>query len=176
MLSQRDSLILDNIALVRYIAYKEYTNIDEDVISEGTIGLIKAADKYDPVHEVKFSTFAAEYIRGYISTYFRKVRYMDSLDEYINEDTTVLDTLASEDNIEQEVIEYDLNDKRKHLVNTLLKGLPENDIKVFKCLLKGNSAEVIQREYKLPMKKVTQIINKVERYLKFASIKVPDYR
>ena len=69
----RDALILHNLRLVVYLA-KKYENSGvpaEDLISIGTIGLIKAVDKFDCSYEVCFSTYAVPMIIGEVRRYLR---------------------------------------------------------------------------------------------------------
>ncbi|MFE4258177.1 SigB/SigF/SigG family RNA polymerase sigma factor [Streptomyces sp. NPDC056883] len=72
----RNTLIEMNISLVRFAARRFTARIGagieiEDVIQVGTIGLIKAIDRFDPEREVEFSTLALPYITGEIKRYFR---------------------------------------------------------------------------------------------------------
>ena len=69
----RKRLIEHNLRLVVYIAKKfDNTGIGvEDLISIGTIGLIKSIDNFDPTMEVKFSTYAVPMIIGEIRRYLR---------------------------------------------------------------------------------------------------------
>ena len=70
----RDKIVKSNLRLVRKIA-KEYSygNSDySDIIQEGTIGLIKAAENFDINRGLKFSTYATHYIRGYIMIFLKK--------------------------------------------------------------------------------------------------------
>ena len=69
----RDILIERNLRLVAHIARK-YQNVDEDMedlISIGTIGLIKAIDNFDITQEVQFSTYAVPMIIGEVRRYLR---------------------------------------------------------------------------------------------------------
>jgi RNA polymerase sigma factor for flagellar operon FliA len=67
----RERLILEHLPQVRLIARRiherlpESVNLD-DLISTGTIGLIAAIDRFDPVHNVKLKTYAEYKIRGAI--------------------------------------------------------------------------------------------------------------
>jgi RNA polymerase primary sigma factor len=67
---ERDRLITENIGYVVTLArqYKSDILSPEDLVSEGTIGLTKAADKFDPSRGKPFVTFAAPYIRRSIET------------------------------------------------------------------------------------------------------------
>ena len=67
----RDKLIMSHMPLVIKIAnrYKHH-NVDlEDLISESTFGLIRAAEKFDLSKDFRFCTYAAWWIRSYIVQY-----------------------------------------------------------------------------------------------------------
>lgn len=87
----RNLLIEHNLRLVVFIAKKfENTNLDiEDLISVGTIGLIKAINSYDNSKKIKLATYAARCIENEILMYLRKnnkVKNNISLDEPLNVD------------------------------------------------------------------------------------------
>lgn len=70
-LDERNKLIEENIKLVYYTVnryFRGYSDTDE-LINEGSIGLIKAANKYDKEKEIRFSTFACRCIYNEISRY-----------------------------------------------------------------------------------------------------------
>jgi RNA polymerase sigma-B factor len=69
----RNTLIEMNLSLVRYAASRFRTRGDsqEDVVQVGTIGLIKAIDRFELAREVEFATFAVPYIVGEIKRFFR---------------------------------------------------------------------------------------------------------
>ncbi|MFI9778032.1 RNA polymerase sigma factor SigF [Streptomyces sp. NPDC051956] len=70
----RNTLIEMNLSLVRFAAgrFRNRGQGDlEDIVQVGTIGLIKAIDRFDLSREVEFSTFAIPYILGEIKRFFR---------------------------------------------------------------------------------------------------------
>jgi RNA polymerase sigma-B factor len=70
----RNTLIEMNLTLVRFAArrFRNRGNGDmEDVVQVGTIGLIKAIDRFDLTREVEFTSFAIPYIVGEIKRFFR---------------------------------------------------------------------------------------------------------
>ncbi|MGN5631676.1 RNA polymerase sigma factor SigF [Streptomyces sp. AC154] len=70
----RNTLIEMNLSLVRYAAsrFRNRGGDDtEDIIQVGTIGLIKAIDRFDLSRDVEFATFAVPYIVGEIKRFFR---------------------------------------------------------------------------------------------------------
>ena len=84
-------LIERNLRLVVYIARKfENTKIAiEDLISIGTIGLIKAVNTFDPDKKIKLATYASKCIENEILMYLRKTSKMKneiSFDEPLNTD------------------------------------------------------------------------------------------
>ncbi len=71
--ASRDLLVKSNLRFVISVAksYARYGNLD-DLIQQGNMGLIKAADKYDPELGYKFSTYAIWWIKQGILSYFEK--------------------------------------------------------------------------------------------------------
>ncbi len=89
--SARDTLITHNLRLVVYIAKKfENTGISiEDIISIGTIGLIKSVNTFAPEKNIKLATYASRCIENEILMYLRKSsnrRVETSIDEPLNTD------------------------------------------------------------------------------------------
>src|SRR5699024_5101198 len=87
----RATLIERNLRLVVYIARKfENTGIHiEDLISIGTIGLIKAVNTFNPEKKIKLATYASRCIENEILMYLRrnnKTRSEVSFDEPLNVD------------------------------------------------------------------------------------------
>ena len=87
----RQELIEHNLRLVAFIARKfENTNVGiEDLISIGTIGLIKAVNTFDPGKKIKLATYASRCIENEILMYLRrnsKSRQDISLDEPLSTD------------------------------------------------------------------------------------------
>jgi RNA polymerase sigma-B factor len=69
----RNTLIELNMALVKFAAgrFRSRSEPMEDMVQVGTIGLIKAIDRFDPAREIEFSTFALPTITGEIKRFFR---------------------------------------------------------------------------------------------------------
>ena len=87
----RQTLIEHNLSLVVYIARKfENTGIGiEDLISIGTIGLIKAVNSFDPDKKIKLATYASRCIENEILMVLRRTSRLKlevSLDEPLNTD------------------------------------------------------------------------------------------
>lgn len=87
----KSTLIEHNLRLVVYIARRfESTGINlEDLISIGTIGLIKAINTFRPEKNIKLATYASRCIENEILMYLRKISFHRSdvsLDEPINTD------------------------------------------------------------------------------------------
>ena len=69
----RNTLVELNLALVHFAAARFRTRSEpmEDIVQVGTIGLIKAIDRFDPAREVEFPTFALPTVLGEIKRFFR---------------------------------------------------------------------------------------------------------
>lgn len=82
----RDELIEHNLRLVAYIVKKNYPDSKEqdDLISIGTIGLIRAAQTFSGEKSVNFSTYAGKCIDNQIKMHFRKIKHSQN-DIYLND-------------------------------------------------------------------------------------------
>lgn len=99
--SCKDMLITHNLRLVVYIAKKfESSGIPiEDIISIGTIGLIKAVNTFSPSKNIKLATYASRCIENEILMYLRKSsnrRQESSIDEPLNVDCDGNELLLSD--------------------------------------------------------------------------------
>lgn len=126
----REKLILHNLRLVSHIVRKYYGTAknQEDLISIGSIGLIKAVDTFNPDNGARFATYAAKCIQNEILMHFRAQKKLSaevSINETIDVDRdgnplTYMDVIATEDNIEEEVDLHVKSALVRRLVNTVL--------------------------------------------------------
>ena len=150
----RSSLIEHNLRLVEYIAKKfDNTGVGvEDLISIGTIGLIKAINTFNPLKNIKLATYASRCIENEILMYLRKnsnMRSEVSIDEPLNVDWDGNELLLSDilgtdndvicKNIEDEVDKALLVDAMKKL------SVREQQIMRLRFGL-GNGKEKTQKE------------------------------
>ena len=72
----RDQLVRHNLRLVAHVTKKYYaaTSNQDDLISIGTIGLIKAVDTFDPARASKFASYASRCIENELRMELRKIR------------------------------------------------------------------------------------------------------
>lgn len=98
----RDKLVVNHLNLVRYLASK-FANRGEqidDLIQVGTIGLIKAIDRFDPDRGLEFTTYATPTITGEIKRHFRDkgwwVRVPRRLQELSSKVSQLTDELTTE--------------------------------------------------------------------------------
>ena len=111
----RQRLIEHNLRLVAHIIKKHYAGArdQEDLVSIGTIGLIKAVDTFDGGKGSRLATYAARCIENEILMHFRTVKKTErdiSLSEPIDTDSeghplTLMDVLAQEDTMAEELEE-----------------------------------------------------------------------
>ena len=130
--SAREPLITHNLRLVVYIAKKfesPSANV-EDLISIGTIGLIKAVKTFCPSRNIKLATYASRCIENEILMYLRKTAQQKneiSIDEPLNVDwdgneLLIADILGSDENIVNARIEQESEQKQlMRAVNKLNK-------------------------------------------------------
>ncbi len=126
----RNELIEHNLRLVVFIVNKHYgdSREQEDLISIGTIGLIRAAETFDPEKAISFSTYASTCIRNQIKMYFRKNKHKSS-EVYMNEpidtdkngnELTIADIFKDNVCVDDEVDLRINMEKLYRLVNTVL--------------------------------------------------------
>lgn len=150
----REKLILHNLRLVSHVVRKYYSTAknQEDLVSIGSIGLVKAVDSFNPENGTRFATYAAKCIQNEILMHFRSQKKLSaevSINETIDVDRdgnplTYIDVIATEDNIEEEV---DLKVKSamvRRLVNSVLEER-ERQIIILRYGLGGGKAYT-QRE------------------------------
>lgn len=118
----RSELIEHNLRLVVYIAQKfDNTGVGvEDLISIGTIGLIKAINTFNPEKKIKLATYASRCIENEILMYLRrnnKTRMEVSIDEPLNVDWDGNELLLSDIlGTEEDVIYQGLEQEAEHRV------------------------------------------------------------
>lgn len=150
----REKLITHNLRLVVFIAKKfESSGVHiEDLISIGTIGLIKAVNTFSPEKNIKLATYASRCIENEILMHLRKIANQKmeiSLDEPLNTDwdgneLMLQDVLGSDgDEINREIEEED----EKRILLQIIDGLPqrEKDIIDMRFGL-GEKEELTQKE------------------------------
>lgn len=115
----KSTLIERNLRLVVYIARKfENTGVGiEDLVSIGTIGLIKAVNTFDPSKKIKLATYASRCIENEILMYLRrnnKTRSEISFDEPLNIDwdgneLLLSDVLGTENDCAYKLVEEEVD-------------------------------------------------------------------
>ncbi len=142
--SARDELIVHNLRLVAHIVKKYYTQSgdQDDLISIGTIGLIKGISTFKPDRNVRLATYASRCIENEILMYFRsqkklqgEVSLSDTLDaEGEGGSLSLMDVIQVDDNMLEELSARDAGaavrqcvaeclDERERLVIDLRYGL-----------------------------------------------------
>ena len=134
----REKLIEHNLRLVAHVVRKYYTSskTPEDLISVGTIGLIKAIDSFNNSNGARFATYAAKCIQNEILMLFRSQKKMGcevSLNDTIDIDKdgnplTYIDIISTEDTIADDIdkkikinkalefIKYNLDEREKQIL------------------------------------------------------------
>lgn len=126
----RQQLILHNLRLVSHIVRKYYASCpsQEDLVSIGTIGLVKAVDSFSASNGARFATYAAKCIQNEIFMHFRsqkKLALEVSLNETIDVDRdgnplTYIDVISCDENMTAEVEQKLRSEKAVRYVNTVL--------------------------------------------------------
>lgn len=152
----RSTLIEHNLRLVVYIAKKfDNTSVGvEDLISIGTIGLIKAINTFNPTKNIKLATYASRCIENEILMYLRRTSKMKlevSIDEPLNVDWDGNELLLSDIlGTEEDVIYKDMEDEvEKDLLKKAVSRLSPRERKIVELrygLKRRDGAEMTQKE------------------------------
>ena len=153
-MTARDRLIKHNLRLVAHVAKKYYQGPIEqdDLMSIGTIGLIKAVNSFSPQKNIRFSTYASKCVQNEILMALRKqstgenVLYLEeSIDtENKNEKLTLKESLQDD----FEISEFC---EKQELKNSVLKAVlekldsRERQIIIMRYGLFGNTAQTQQQ-------------------------------
>lgn len=162
----REDLIVHNLRLVVYIAKKfESSGVNiEDLISIGTIGLIKAVNTFRPEKNIKLATYASRCIENEILMFLRKTvahKADVSIDEPLNVDwdgneLLLSDILGSAAEEIHEGVEYD--DEKRILLQSI-QMLPQRE-RTIMCLRFGIGGG---REY--TQKEVAELLGISQSYI-----------
>ena len=152
----RATLIEHNLRLVVYIAKKfDNTGVGvEDLISIGTIGLIKSVNTYNPEKNIKLATYASRCIENEILMYLRrnnKTKLEVSIDEPLNVDWDGNELLLSDIlGTEEDVIYRDLeNEVERKLLGKAIDKLSDREKTIINLrfgLNNKNGEEMTQKE------------------------------
>lgn len=168
----RQAMISANLRLVFHWAkrYQAYAELD-DLIQEGTIGLMRAVDKFEWERGFKFSTYATWWIRQALQRTIDKSQFNDiSLDQPVGEDeSTTLGELAASDASDFETdVELSI---MAESIRDALDGLSEEERNVIACRfgidgLKPKSLEAVAKELNLGIRRVRRIEKEAIRRLR----------
>lgn len=167
----REKLIEHNLRLVAHIVKKYYTGVKdtEDLMSIGTIGLIKAIDSFDPSNGVRFATYGSRCLQNEILMHFRSAKKLQnevSINEAIDMDKdgnplTYIDIISCEDTIADDIYSR-INCKRAvEIIKTELTER-EKQIIILRYGLSGKPAKT-QREIAKQMGISRSYVSRIEK-------------
>ena len=167
----REKLILHNLRLVAHIVKKYYTACDsqDDLISIGTIGLIKAIDSFSVENGTRFATYAGKCLQNEILMYFRSQKKLQnevSINETIDVDKdgnplTYIDIISSDDTIADDLFVKMSSKRVKKIIENELDER-ERRIIVLRYGLSGEKA-LTQREVALKLGISRSYVSRIEK-------------
>ncbi len=165
----KNKLIEHNLRLVAHVVKKYYTDDDQDdLISIGTIGLIKAVNTFKSDKKIRLATYAARCIENEILMHFRNnkkyaqdVYISDPIDTDKNGNTlTLIDIIADEGNIEDEI---DTKIKVQKLRQILCTTLDKRELEIIKMRYGiDGQKELTQREIAKKLKISRSYVSRIE--------------
>lgn len=167
----RQKLILHNLRLVSHIVRKYYSasTVQDDLLSIGSIGLIKAIDSFDVEKGARFATYSAKCIQNEILMYFRSQKKLSaevSINETIDTDRdgnplTYGDIVSTEDNIAEDI---DFKIKYTQAFDYINRRLSDREkkIMVYRYGLNGNKP-LTQREVATALGISRSYVSRIEK-------------
>ncbi len=167
----RNKLIEHNMRLVAHIVKKYYTNASnqDDLISIGTIGLIKAVSTFKSDKNIRLATYASRCIENEILMFFRSQK-KSSQDIYISDpiDTdkegntlTLIDVIATNKDI---VEELDTQMKLEKLKNIITHVLDKRELEIIELRYGiNNKPELTQREIAKKLNISRSYVSRIEK-------------
>lgn len=147
-LEARNRLIEHNLRLVAHIIKKYYTSAEDadDLISIGTIGLIKGVNTYSPGRGVRLATYASRCIENELLMYFRSLKKSSgdvSLSEALDTDAegnslSLIDVLAEDEDLAERV---SLSDECRRVRECVESVLPPREAEVIRLRYGLNGAK-----------------------------------
>lgn len=164
-------LIEHNLRLVAHIAKKYYgSTVDQDdLISIGTIGLIKAISSFKPTKGIRLATYASRCIDNEILMYFRSIKKCSqdvSISDPIDTDKdgntlTLIDVITDNRNLLEEL---DLKLKLEKLQRFLKEELTERELKIIVLRYGlGGHKELAQREVAKALNISRSYVSRIEK-------------
>lgn len=166
-----DLLVKHNLRLVAHIVKKYYVSVNDqdDLISIGTIGLIKAVKCYDFQKKIKFATYASRCIENEILMYFRRLKKSTN-DMFIGDGSgkdengnlmLYSNLLISPENVEESV---DLNMKKTRIYEIMKKVLTirEQNVLIYRYGL-FNTTPLTQNETAKRLKISRSYVSRLEK-------------
>jgi len=167
----REKLILHNLRLVSHLVRKYYSSCknSEDLVSIGTIGLVKAVDSFRHSTGTRFATYAAKCIQNEILMYFRSQNKLNnevSINETIDVDRdgnplTYIDIISCEDNVCENLYQQGQIKKALYAVENMLTQR-ERQIIILRYGLSGNRP-LAQREIAVLMNISRSYVSRIEK-------------
>ena len=167
----RAKLIEHNLRLVSHIIRKYYSSYgaDDELLSIGSLGLIKAVDSFKSDKGTRFATYGAKCVQNEILLYFRSAKKTSqeiSINETIDVDKdgnplTYLDIISIEDTTCEDIELKMYIEKLRELVETTLDGR-EKEIIILRYGLMGYEPKT-QREVAKHLKISRSYVSRIEK-------------
>ena len=167
----REKLISHNLRLVAHLIKKYYSSQknQEDLLSIGTLGLIKAIDTFNAAHGTRFATYASKCVQNEILMYFRAQKKLSgevSISETIDMDKdgnplTYMDVISVEDTIADDLDLKLRSEAMRRIIEHRLSQR-ERTILVWRYGLNGDEPRT-QREIAQAMKISRSYVSRIEK-------------
>lgn len=167
----RRRLIEHNLRLVAHVVRKYYTSYQnpDELVSIGSLGLIKAIDSYNPDNGARFATYAAKCVQNEILMFFRSQKKLScevSINETIDVDRdgnplTYIDVISSDENITEDLDLRIHTERAFRLIDEVLDDR-ERRVIILRYGL-GKTQPMTQREVAASMEISRSYVSRIEK-------------
>lgn len=159
-MTDREQKILDNMKLVHYIIHKHFPQymMNQDVIQNGYVGLIKAVDSFDESTGNTFSTYAARCIFNEVAMDLRR---QNKYAKDISLQTALADGDTRDDPLTIENILMYEDDYTPMYIQEFVRCLDEREIVILKCLLDGDNQVEVSNQLGMTRSNICRIVKKM---------------
>lgn len=159
-MKDREQKILDNMKLVHYIIHKNFPQymMNQDVIQNGYVGLIKAVDSFDESTGNTFSTYAARCIFNEVAMDLRR---QNKYAKDISLQTVLADGDTRDDPLTIENILMYEDDYTPMYIQEFVRCLDEREMVILKCLLDGDNQVEVSNQLGMTRSNICRIVKKM---------------
>ena len=168
--SDRDKLVTDNLRLVYYLYEKLTKNkltrqYKDDIISEGMVGLVKAAKTFDDKRKIKFGTYASRCITNEMLMFIRR------MNKQLPHEVSLYDPIGRDEDglliFYMDILSTDEESVREQdRIIDAVRNLPKRDREIIDAVMSGFKQKEIAAMMGVKQSTISRRISRIKKELK----------